>query len=91
MSLGLQQIAERWEERAEEARSLPYDQVLQRPAEWAVYVHASLRAAGSNPTPETLDAALANLDGAQAAIRALLARTPEPDPVIKGPPLKRVR
>ncbi|NMW23760.1 hypothetical protein HFP05_04920, partial [Rhodanobacter denitrificans] len=63
MSLGLQQITERWEERAEEARSLPYDQVLQRPAEWAVYVHASLRAAGSNPTREALDEVMAVLAG----------------------------
>jgi hypothetical protein len=89
MSLGLPQIAERWEQRAEEARSLPYDQVLQRPAEWAVYVHASLRATGSNPTREALGESLANLEGAQVAIRALLSRTPQPDPVIKGPPLKR--
>ena len=91
MSRDLQQIAERWEERAEEARSLPYDQVLQRPAEWAVYVHASLRAAGGNPTREALGESLANLEGAQVAIRAILARTPEPEPVIKGLPLKRGR
>lgn len=91
MSLSLQQIAERWEERAEEARSLPYDQVLHRPSEWAVCVAASFRKAGGNPTREALGEVMAVLAGAQVAVRAFLARKPEPEPVIKGKPFQRIR
>jgi hypothetical protein len=91
MSLTIPQIAERWAERAEEVRTLPYDQALHRPSEWAVCVAASFRKAGGNPTREALDVVLADLAGAQDAIRAFLARQPEPDPVIKGQPFQRVR
>ena len=89
MSLPIQQIAERWEERAKEARTLPYDQVLHRPSEWGVCVAASFRKAGGNPTREAMDEVMAVLAGAQVAIRAFLARKPEPEPVIKGKPFRR--